>query len=153
MNNITAAGIGPLTLVRMGATNAAVLKDMGFDALHVADTKFATEAVAAYGARAVVETFLVGPSDAVAIAGSDSMDILGVRSQELMEACAGAPVEARAVLQQLPVPDGLLGVSATTLLDTGLRKTALLSVGYSLVSVVEQTGASGEALLKLGFSL
>lgn len=153
MNNMTAAGVGPLLLKRMGVGNASELSDMGFDALHLSDTKFATEATSAYGATDVVEAFLRSASDAVAIAGSDAMDILGVSVQQLLEVCAGAPVEAQAVLQQLPSGKGLVGVPATTLLDSGLRKNSLMQIGYSLSVVASQTSASADALQKLGFGL
>eukprot|EP00966_Prymnesium_polylepis_P049055 1135242-Prymnesium_polylepis.1 len=85
MNNMTAAGVGPLLLKRMGVESASELSDMGFDALHLSDTQFATEATSAYGAADVGEAFLRSASDAVAIAGSDAMDILGVSVQQLLE--------------------------------------------------------------------
>ncbi len=153
VNNMTAAGVGPLLLKRMGVESASDLRDIGFDALHLSDTKFATEATSAYGADSVVDVFLQSASDAVAVAGSDAMDILGVSAQKLLEVCAGAPVEAQAVLQQLPSGKGLVGVSANTLLDSGLRKGSLMQVGYSLSVVASQTSASADALQKLGFGV
>jgi hypothetical protein len=47
----------------------------------------------------------------------------------------------------------LHGVSAKTILDTGLRKTALSELGYSVSVLVKQTGATGIDLGKLGYGL
>jgi hypothetical protein len=100
--NLAAAGVGPRTLKRMGVPDAASLRKMGFDSLYLTDSKFAAEANAAFGAEAVVDAFLMSASDAVAIAGSDAVGILGISTTDLLDACAGAPVEAASVLQQLP---------------------------------------------------
>jgi hypothetical protein len=149
--NLTAAGVGPVLLKQMGVQSAHELRDMCFDALHLSDSKFASEANASYGSIAVVETFLCSASDAVAIAGTEAMSILGIRGQELLEACAGAPTEAVAVLMQLPPGKALKDISPTTLLDSGIRKNMLMHLGYSLPLVVAQTGATHDSLQKLGF--
>jgi hypothetical protein len=151
--NLAAAGVGPRTLKRMGVPDAASLRKMGFDSLYLTDSKFAAEANAAFGAEAVVDAFLMSASDAVAIAGSDAVGILGISTTDLLDACAGAPVEAASVLQQLPHGLSLEGVSVKTLLDTGLRKAALSELGYSLSVIVKQTGAGGADLGKLGYGL
>ena len=127
------------------------LRQLGFDALHLADSKFASEANAVFGAESVVETFLTGASDAVALAGSDAVEILGLTPRQLLEACAGSPTEARAVMQQLPLGVSLEGVPAATVLDTGMRKAVLSELGYSLTSIVKQTKASPVELQKLGY--
>ena len=151
--NIAAAGVGPSLLKRMGCADCATLRRMGFDALYLADSKFVTEANAAYGAKDVVASFLTGASDAVAIAGTEAVQILGIHTQDLLAACAGAPTEAQAVLQQLPPGVALEGVDTRTLLDTGLRKATLSELGYSLTSIVAQTRATGAQLAKLGYTL
>jgi hypothetical protein len=153
VSNIAAAGMGPVALHGMGVHDAQTLRAMGFTALYLADAVFASEANSAYGGPSVIEAFLVSASDAVCIAGSDAVGILGVTTQQLMEACACAPTEAAAVLQQTPGGNALQGVSPTTLLDTGLRKPKLMELGYSLAAVVKQTGASHTELAKLGFGL
>jgi len=152
-NNIAAAGIGPSRLHKMGIGSASQLRSMGFDALYLADPKFATEANACFGSNDVKNAFLKGASDAVSIAGTDAMELLDVTVSDLMSVCAGAPTEAQAVLQQLPLGTSLAGVSAATVLDTGLRKSALMELGYSLTSIAQQTKANATELAKLGYSL
>lgn len=151
--NMLAAGVGPRFLKDIGVSDCAQLRTMGFDALDLADTKFASEACLAYGADEILKVFLTGASDAVAIAGSDTIHITGVSTKALLSACAGAPTEARAVLQQLPSGASLEGVDADTLLDTGIRKSVLLELGYSLTSIVSQTKANAKQLATLGYSV
>jgi hypothetical protein len=152
-NNITAAGIGPSRLYKMGMENASQMRVVGFDALYLADPKFATEANLSFGSDDVKDAFLKGASDAVSVAGTDAMELLGMTVVDLMTVCAGAPTEAQAVLQQLPLGTSLEGVSASTILDTGLRKAALMELGYSLTSIAQQTKANATELAKLGYSL
>ena len=152
-NNMSAAGVGPKLLKQIGIMDCKYLRKLGFDALDLADVKFATEANGAFGSEEVISTFLVSASDAVSIAGTEAVHILGVKNSELLSVCAGSPIEARAVLEQLPSGISLDGVSATTLLDTGLRKSTLCELGYSLSSVASQTSATAQELYKLGFSV
>ena len=151
--NISAADLGPCALKDMGLKTAQELIDLGFDALYLNDRKFASEANLCFGSKEVIDAFLVSAQDAVSISGSDSMEILDVRTVDLLRACAGAATEACAVLQQLPVGRALDGVPASILLDTGLRKATLMALGYSLPSVVAQTSANASELSKLGFGL
>lgn len=151
--NMAAAGVGPKFLKRIGVDDCMQLRTLGFDALFLADAEFAAEACAAYGADRVIEVFLLSASDAVAIAGRETAHILGTTAQNLLEVCAGAATEARAVLEQLPSGVSLNGVSAETLLDTGLRKTVLSELGYSLATVASQTRATPQQLAKLGFTV
>ena len=153
VKNVAAAGIGPKKLKEMGLENAEQLRKFGFDALYLADPKFASEANAAFGSDSIREIYLNSASDAVAIAGTDAMDLLGITCLDLMQVCAGAPTEAHAVLQQLPLGKSLTGVQASVILDTGLRKAALMELGYSLSTIVAQTSADAKQLAKLGFTL
>ena len=79
--NMSAAGVGPRFLKDMGVSDCAQLRTMGFDALDLADTKFASEACLAYGADQILDVFLTGASDAVAIAGSDTTHITGAQAR------------------------------------------------------------------------
>lgn len=152
-SNISAAGLGPVALHGMGVTDAQHLRAMGFTALYLVDSKFASEANTAYGGPSIIDAFLVSASDAVCLAGSEACNILGVTTEQLMAACAAAPTEAASVLQQMPAGISLQDVAPTTLLDTGLRKAKLMELGYSLAAVVKQTGADHIQLAKLGFGL
>lgn len=151
--NMAAAGVGPKILKQMGLPSAKCLRTMGFDALYLADSKFASEANAAFGSDAIKDAFLVGASDAVALAGSETVGILGISVSELLDVCAGAPTEAASVLEQMPRGVSLDGVECKVILDTGLRKTALMELGYSVSGIVKQTGANAADLEKLGFGL
>lgn len=152
-SNMATAGVGPRLLKQMGVEDCSSLRKLGFDSLYLADTKFVSEANGAFGSKDVIHAFLAGASDAVAIAGTEAVDILGIHAQDLLAACAGAPTEAQAVLQQLPPGVSLTGVQANVLLDTGIRKQGLAELGYSLTSVASQTSATAQQLSKLGFTL
>ena len=133
--NMTAAGLGPLALKKMGVPTAAALRELGFDALHLADARFAAEAAAAFGSNAVVASFVSDASDAVAVAGSAAAEILGITCADLLACCAGGPVEAHAVLQQLEQGSALENTPVKILLDTGIRSAALADVGRRLFGV------------------
>ena len=47
-HNLAAAGVGPKLLHKLGATQAADLRELGFDSLYLSDSKFCSEANAAY---------------------------------------------------------------------------------------------------------
>ena len=151
--NLSVAKLKPMALKGMGVDNASKLRRLGFDALHLTDGSFCAEANAAFGAEQVTETFLTSPSDAVALAGSDAMHILNLDAGTLLEACAGAPTEAHAVLQQMTEAEPLKNVAASVLLDAGIRAPALTSLGFNFGKLTAQTGATPEQVLKLGFRL
>jgi hypothetical protein len=132
--------------------SALELRELGFDALDLTDAGFCSSCVSAYGAVEVRKAFLLESGDAVALAGSVAMFQLDVSTGRLLEACAGSPAAARAVLQQTEPRGGALrGVSVGVVLDAGLRAPALLELGYDARAVAEQTGADGVGLTKLGF--
>ena len=58
----------------VGVADCSSLRKLGFDSLYLADTKFVSEANAAFGSRDVIRAFLTGASDAVAIAGTEAVD-------------------------------------------------------------------------------
>lgn len=149
--NVSAAGLGPMELKARGASTAESLRRVGFDAVSLCDAAFANQALLAYGADSVKRAFVVSPQDAVAVAGSEAVRILDVDVQQLLEACAGAPLHAACVLKQLPRGCSLAGVPANTLLDAGLRQQTLLALGYSISQLVAQCRASSAQLAKLGF--
>lgn len=152
--NIATANVRILALKRRGVDDVTKLRRLGFDALHLVDPVLCADASAAYGAKAVIDCFLVAPQDAVALAGSDAVAILGLGNEELLAVCAGAPIEAFAVLEQhAGGPNPLAGVAATTLLDTGLRAPQLKTLGCTLVSCNGLVGVDGAKLGKLGFTI
>lgn len=152
-DNVLAAGLGPVHLKARGAATAEDLRKLGLDAVSLRDTSVAHQALLAYGAESVRRAFVISPQDAVAVAGSDAVHVLRIDAHELLAACAGAPAQAVCVLAQLPRGCSLQGVPATALLDAGLRRQALVALGYSISQIVSQCGATGTQLAKLGFML
>lgn len=148
--NILSAGFGPLWLKKHGVT-ADALPDLGFDALHLADEKFAVEAQAAYGAVALRTVFLKSSEDAVCVASKHAMELLSVTSEDLLQLCAGCPVEAHAVLKQMSSSALLCTMSAGTLLDTGIRHNALTECGFTADTLRATFACKEEDLRLLGF--
>jgi len=152
VSQLRSSRLTPLDLKTRGITTAIGLRELGFDALELTDAAFCASAVAAFGAENVKSAFLLDAGDAVAVAGSTACLQLTVSTAALLELCAGAPTQAKSVLQQLTPRGGALhGVSATVLLDTGLRAKTLCGLGYFLPTVGDQTGASRQQLSELGF--
>lgn len=150
--NVRAAKLTALDLKAIGLASALELRELDFDALDLCNASFCASAVAAFGAADVTRSFLLDAGDAVALAGSIAVHHLQLTTQRLLEACAGSPEQAKAVLQQTDPHGGALsGCKATVLLDTGLRATTLCSLGYFLDRVMEQTVASRDQATKLGF--
>ncbi len=149
--NLLAAGLGPGFLARAGAPDARALRQMGFDALHLVDARFVDEAVRAFGVDDVVAQFVTSAAAGVAVAGTEAQRALQLTNCALLGVCAGAPVEAEAVLSQLGA-DALDGVPASVVLDTGLRAQALSRHGYSPVLLAQHTGATPAQLRLMGFA-
>jgi hypothetical protein len=139
-------------LKELGMESCLLARQLGFDAMDLADGPFAADALAAFGRDAVVDAFLGEAGDAVCLAGSAAATILKISVEELLQRCVAAPEEAAAVLQQqVPRALALSGVGALTLLDTGLRAPQLIRIGIDRVIVEKLTGARGTQLELLGF--
>jgi hypothetical protein len=149
--NILSAGLGPLWLKRKGV-DASSLPRLGFVALHLADESFAVEAQAAFGSVAVRSTFLKSADDAVCVANKALMPLLGLNVEDLLQMCAGFPIEAHAVLKQLPGEETLRGISCRTLLDTGIRRNALYECGYIAEDIATLVGAKPAEMQQLGYN-
>jgi hypothetical protein len=149
---LSAAGIRVSRLKELGWT-AAQLKKSGVDALTLAmNVQLTNEIMALFGATETIKTFITTPSDAVAIASSEAAATLELSTEALLQRCPGAPIEARAVLEQLPTTDIFTGVKTRTLLDTGLRGKTLQAMGITLLEARMLEGTSQEQL-SLGYSL
>lgn len=150
------ANVGPAQLKARGAESAADLLKLGFDALHLIDEDFCNECIMTYGSDMVRDAFICTPRDAVSVAGEASMHMLHVTPHFLLAKCAGRPVEAFAVLQQLRTVEAdacLEGVPASVIVECGLTANQLLSFGYGRRKMVEHTDPSLEELQELGFSI
>ena len=140
------------TLKELGMDSCLLARQLGFDAMDLADGPFAADALAAFGRDAVVDAFLGEAGDAVCLAGSPAATILKVSVEELLQRCVAAPEEAAAVIQQqVPRALALTGVSALTLLDAGIRAPQLIRLGIDRAIVEKLTGSSGTQLELLGF--
>ena len=150
--NLVATGLGLRFFHEAGVSSPAKLARLGVDALHLNECAFAREACALYGAEALVETFCNTADDAIALAGSDAFEILGLSMEKLLQLCAGSP-KAAAAAAAAEEARGLAGVRADTLLDTGLRAGTLRSLGIGLMQVAELEGAGVDTGLKFNFKL
>ena len=126
-------------------------RPLGVDALHFNDGAFAREACSLHGAEALLAA-LHDCRRAIALAGSEAFDILGLSVEQLLQLCAGSPKAATAVLAAEEAR-GLAGVRASTLLDTGLRAGALKALGIGMMHVSELEGAECDTGLKFNFKL
>ena len=149
---LSAAGIRISRLKELGWT-AQQLRKSGLDALTLAMNNSLThELMALYGAQSVMQTFVVTPSDAIAIASSEAAATLELTTEDLLKLCVGAPQEAKAVLEQLPVADIFMGVKTKTVLDTGLRAKTLQVIGITLLETRLLEGSPHQQL-SLGFAI
>ena len=149
--NFGAAQIGPLQMKRIGAETAGDLSKAGFVSLHLCDEKWASEAVSAYGAEDLRETFFQGPADSVALAGTRAADLLELGVNQLMEQVAGLPTEAFETLKQIQGRKRTEGLSAITLLDSGLRASQLRMLSIGPTQIRSMKDGTPEAVKKLGF--
>ena len=88
---LRAAGVTPLQLKAHGTATAAQLSGLGFTALHLLDDEWCDDAVAAYGAPALLDEFLSEP------------DVERALEQARLRVAAGEQVPtaaARALLRQ-----------------------------------------------------
>lgn len=151
-SRLSAAGIRVSRLKELGWTSVQ-LKKSGVDALSLAmNVQLTNEIMALFGATETIKTFVTTPSDAVAIASSEAAATLELTTEDLLQRCSGAPLEARAVLEQLPSTDIFVGVKTRTVLDSGLRGKTLQAIGIPLLEARMLEGSPKEQL-SLGYSL
>ena len=107
------ASVSPGWLKRHGVDSAAKMKVLGYDALHLAACPvFCNEMVNEFGVESLREAFLTEPQDAVSLAGSHAIDMLGIATRQLLETCIGYPSHAVSALYQLNGKVTLNGCSA-----------------------------------------
>ena len=124
------------------------LREFGFSALHLAEVSTAAAAMCAFGADDVIDAFLLAPSDAICIAGRETSRLLGVTTEQLLRACAGAPEEAGEVLRACA--GKLEGVNVETLVETGIRRKGLIDAGVGAPAIVA-AGATAAQVATFGF--
>lgn len=151
--NILVAGLAPTQLKARGFDSASKMKSFGFDALHFTNASFCNMMLLAYGRNDIIDSFLITPQDAVSFAGSQAVEILKISTKDLLERCIGFPSHSYAVLHQLAHSNSLKGVSASLILDAGLRLKTLSKLGYTVENIIRNTDASADQLLKMGFVL
>ena len=145
---LRAAGVTPLQLKAHGTATAGQLASLGFTSLHLLDDEWCDDAVAAYGAPALLDEFLATSNDAVVLAGSAAVEKLGINLGLLLLVCAERPGAAREVLAQYR---HLRRVPPETLLETGLRAPDLCALGFSKSRLAGDTLATDAQLSLLGF--
>mgnify|MGYP006088214755 CR=1 FL=1 len=151
-HNIRVSKLSPFELQERGLKSAMGLRELGFDCIDLIDPSFCASAVSAFGTEDIKRSFLLDASDAVFVSGSTAPFQLGIHVRRLLELCAGAPTQAKAVLKQAEPKGGALqDVPVSVILDTGLRATTLCELGYFLDNLREQTNATNTELRSLGF--
>ena len=146
------AGVGVAQLRRRGVDTVHKLALLGFSALHLVDANFCTECVEAYGAESTLGEFLATHGDAIVLAGTSAVAQLGLDVGMLLLMCANRPNAARDVLLQCkPRGECLKNVPALTLIETGLHATQLAKLGFDCAGIREQTRATTDQLVDLGF--
>ena len=145
---LRAAQVTPLQLKAHGTRTTADLAALGFTALHLLDEEWCEDAIAAYGAPALLDEFLATSNDAVVLAGSDAVERLGINLGLLLLLCANQPGAAREVLAQY---QHARRVPPETLLETGLRAEDLAALGLSKARLRQDTLATDAQLSLLGF--
>lgn len=145
---LRAAAVTPLQLKAHGTATAAQLAGLGFTALHLLDDEWCDDAVAAYGAPALLDEFLATSNDAVVLAGSTAVEKLGINLGLLLLVCAEKPSAAREVLAQYR---HLRRVPPQTLFETGLRAADLCALGFTKDRLAADTLATDAQLSHLGF--
>ena len=145
---LRAAAITPLQLKAHGTCTAMQLADLGFNALHMMDEEWCEDAIAAYGAPALLDQFLTTTNDAVILAGTDVVERLGVNLGLLLLMCSEQPGPAREVLAQYK---NARSVPPETLIETGLRAPDLVPLGFTEDRLRADTLATDAQLSVLGF--
>lgn len=145
---LRAAQVTPLQLKAHGTRTTADLVALGFTTLHLLDEEWCEDAIAAYGAPALLDEFLATSNDAVVLAGSDTVERLGINLGLLLLLCANQPGAAREVLAQY---QHARRVPPETLLETGLRAEDLAALGLSKARLRQDTLATDAQLSLLGF--
>jgi len=145
---LRAAQVTPLQLKAHGTRTTTDLAALGFTALHLLDEEWCEDAIAAYGAPALLDEFLATSNDAVVLAGSDAVERLGINLGLLLLLCANQPGAAREVLAQY---QHARRVPPETLLETGLRAEDLAALGLSKARLRQDTLATDAQLSLLGF--
>jgi len=145
---LRAAQVTPLQLKVHGTRTTADLAALGFSTLHLLDEDWREDAIAAYGAPALLDEFLATSNDAVVLAGSEAVERLGINLGLLLLLCASQPGAAREVLAQY---QHARRVPPETLLETGLRAEDLAALGLSKARLRQDTLATDAQLSLLGF--
>jgi len=148
---LAAAGVRFSSLQKAGFTTPQHWRDVGMDAIDLRDLVVAQQMVGLYGAAAMKEVFLRTAEDAVAIAGTETADLLTVSLADLLERCAGEPVAAYTVLSRTPrVATTFDRACLPLLLDTGLQAQGLAAAGLPLAMLLPLDPTADE-LAQLGF--
>ena len=145
---LRAAKITPLQLKHRGTTTPTHLAELGFVTLHLLDSGWCRDAIEAYGATPLLETFLATPNDAVILASSPAVELLGINLGVLLLVCADHPAAAREVLAQ---SSSLKRVPAQTLIETRLGAKDFLALGFKKEQLQKETAATPLDMQKLGF--
>lgn len=172
---IRAANMEPKHLYERGGI-VDDYKTLGYDAIHLCNVKWCHACLALFGCDHLKRVFLANAMDAIVLADAPTTFDLNIEPSDLIGLCAGQPIEATAVIKQMkslqapcqtrattharphtrpharPHTVTAQGLSASELLDTGLRSKTLVELGWTDERLKAELNATNEEMQKLGFS-
>lgn len=156
IQHVLASNTTMLTLNRLGMHKLSDYVCLGVDSLYLSYECLSSQMLQIFGRDLLVNQFLITPTDAVNLAGTEGSKVLCISTNELLNACAGDPTHAFVVLQALGCPSSTLecaNVDPITLINTGLRSQALVSLGLNLVTLTNECGLDASHARSLGFQV
>ena len=156
MHHVLASNTTISTLHRLGMQNLSDYVSLGMDSLYLSYECLSSQMLQIFGRDSLVDRFLITPTDAVNLAGTEGCKVLCISTNELLNACAGDPTHAFVVLRALGCPSSTLecsNIDPITLINTGLRSQALVSLGLNLVTLTNECGLDASHARSLGFQV
>ena len=152
--NLKASGVSIATLNKIGFDTLNQLTERGMKTVDtVSSPRLAKDLARVYGVEACRMAFLRTPSDAVLIAGSESMTAFDISANALFVQCNGCLTEALSVFAQLDRLVAIRGVRAQTLIDCGVTRNHLMSMGYNAATLSANVTGPNEDVARLVPSL
>lgn len=148
------AGLGIGWARAAGAQAPADMRCVGIDALSLHTPRTLEQMIDTYGAAEVAAEFLRCEASAVDIVGLPSQR-LGIPAEELLRHCRNSRAHAMAVVEVLKEThqDPLASVCIDVIVASGLSAADLKALGWSLVRLAHEKGATQDQLHAIGFVL
>jgi hypothetical protein len=137
-DNIAAAKMDVATLKDVhGFASLDDLKRLNLDALELTDADLMQQVINAYGVDEVRRLFTAEPSDLATLVGSEGGRVLKISVSAAMDACAGCPTHAAAVIRRAgSLLEVIPQLTIDQLLNSGLRREGLLKLGLTSTMLI-----------------